>query len=549
MKARQWFGIIVSLSILIGIGAWRINQKRQNEGELKGASKSRTPVVEAYVAGPAKIESIIQSVVSLESPNRVTLSPRTSGNLIQLDLRVGDRVKAGQVVFRMDPTLAKNAVLESQAQVAQAKARLAQAKIQQSPNTTSVAGQIDQQQASVSTAQADFNQAKKNLDSLISNAEAQAADWNSRVRAAKTNLENTQAVLEREEASLKNAKTRFSRLEGLFEKGFASTQQLDDSRTAMEVQAKAVIVAQGQIRAASEALDSAKQQQQIAVNNISVVKRQAEANITAARARLDQANSQLKIANSNTAQNPAYTENLVALSSAVSIAVAQLAQAQELLFQTEIRAPFDGTITGRKVDPGSNLTAGQEVVELQTTDWLFGTTNFPIEFSKDIKVGTPATILIDGLSSEVGKGEITASINSLNIAADQGTRQFTARVKLQNPSMSLRPGMFGTIKIASQTVMARVAVPQESIKKSKGSNTVAVIGKDNKVSIRSVTTGATDGKYVEIVEGLMPLERIVSLSYQSMKDGQEVKIPGDKKESSKGKSDKSAPQSGKSELK
>ncbi len=549
MKARQWIGIIVSLSILIGIGAWRINQKRQNEGELKGASKSRTPVVEAYVAGPAKIESIIQSVVSLESPNRVTLSPRTSGNLIQLDLRVGDRVKAGQVVFRMDPTLAKNAVLESQAQVAQAKARLAQAKIQQSPNTTSVAGQIDQQQASVSTAQADFNQAKKNLDSLISNAEAQAADWNSRVRAAKTNLENTQAVLEREEASLKNAKTRFSRLEGLFEKGFASTQQLDDSRTAMEVQAKAVIVAQGQIRAASEALDSAKQQQQIAVNNISVVKRQAEANITAARARLDQANSQLKIANSNTAQNPAYTENLVALSSAVSIAVAQLAQAQELLFQTEIRAPFDGTITGRKVDPGSNLTAGQEVVELQTTDWLFGTTNFPIEFSKDIKVGTPATILIDGLSSEVGKGEIATSINSLNMAADQSTRQFTARVKLQNPSMSLRPGMFGTIKIASQTVMARVAVPQESIKKSKGSNTVAVIGKDNKVSIRSVTTGATDGKYVEIVEGLMPLERIVSLSYQSMKDGQEVKIPGDKKESSKGKSDKSAPQSGKSELK
>jgi membrane fusion protein (multidrug efflux system) len=317
----------------------------------------------------------------------------------------------------------------------------------------------------------------------------------------------------------------------------------------MEVQAKAVIVAQGQIRAASEALDSAKQQQQIAINNISVVKRQAEANITAAKARLDQANSQLKIANSNTAQNPAYTENLVALSSAVSIAVAQLAQAQELLFQTEIRAPFDGTITGRKVDPGSNLTAGQEVVELQTTDWLFGTTNFPIEFSKDIKVGTPATILIDGLSSEVGKGEIATSINSLNMAADQSTRQFTARVKLQNPSMSLRPGMFGTIKIASQTVMAKVAVPQESIKKSKGSSTVAVIGKDNKVSIRSVTTGATDGKYVEIVEGLMPLERIVSLSYQSMKDGQEVKIPGDKKESSKGKSDKSAPKSGKSELK
>ena len=549
MKARQWIGIIVSLSILIGIGAWRINQKRQNEGELKGASKSRTPVVEAYVAGPAKIESIIQSVVSLESPNRVTLSPRTGGNLIQLDLRVGDRVKAGQVVFRMDPTLAKNAVLEAQAQVAQAKARLAQAKIQQSPNTTSVAGQIDQQQASVSTAQADFNQAKKNLDSLISNAEAQAADWNSRVRSAKTNLENTQAVLEREEASLKNAKSRFSRLEGLFEKGFASTQQLDDSRTAMEVQAKAVIVAQGQIRAASEALDSAKQQQQIAVNNISVVKRQAEANITAAKARLEQANSQLKIANSNTAQNPAYTENLVALSSAVSIAVAQLAQAQELLFQTEIRAPFDGTITGRKVDPGSNLTAGQEVVELQTTDWLFGTTNFPIEFSKDIKVGTPATILIDGLSSEVGKGEIATSINSLNIAADQSTRQFTARVKLQNPSMSLRPGMFGTIKIASQTVMARVAVPQESIKKSKGLTTVAVIGKDSKVSIRSVNTGATDGNYVEIIEGLMPLERIVSLSYQSMKDGQEVKIPGDKKESSKGKSDKSAPKSGKSELK
>jgi hypothetical protein len=47
----------------------------------------------------------------------------------------------------------------------------------------------------------------------------------------------------------------------------------------------------------------------------------------------------------------------------------------------------------------------------------------------------------------------------------------------------------------------------------------------------------------------MPLERIVSLSYQSMKDGQEVKIPGDKKESSKGKSDKSTSQSGKSELK
>jgi membrane fusion protein (multidrug efflux system) len=105
--------------------------------------------------------------------------------------------------------------------------------------------------------------------------------------------------------------------------------------------------------------------------------------------------------------------------------------------------------------------------------------------------------------------------------ADRQVDQKTGSIRLAglfpNPGNTLRPGQFGRVRAVTSVHKGALLVPQRAVTELQGSYRVAVVGADNKVSIRTVKVGDRVGSQWVIEEGLQPGERVVAEGTQKVR--------------------------------
>jgi membrane fusion protein (multidrug efflux system) len=179
----------------------------------------------------------------------------------------------------------------------------------------------------------------------------------------------------------------------------------------------------------------------------------ATANVSAAQANIDAANAQLEIFDAQTSMAERQIDEL-------NIA---LAKAERDLSFTEIKAPFDGVIANRAVEPGQFVSAGSRLLALVPTQLSFVTANFKETQIASIHAGAKAEITIDAYKGETFEGKVD-SISPASgaefslLPPDNATGNFTkitqrVPVKVSVPpelAAKLRPGMSATVSIDSR---------------------------------------------------------------------------------------------------
>jgi membrane fusion protein (multidrug efflux system) len=107
--------------------------------------------------------------------------------------------------------------------------------------------------------------------------------------------------------------------------------------------------------------------------------------------------------------------------------------------------------------------------------------------------------------------------------ADREVDVKTGTLRLQglfpNPGNILRPGQFARVRAITTTKKGALLVPQRAVTELQGSYQVAVVGNDNKVSIRPIKVGERVGTEWIIEEGLKPGEKVVAEGTQRVKAG------------------------------
>ncbi len=525
-KAVVW-GVV----LVVGVGGligWRFTTKAADAAKLQQGQGARggkgTPSVSLTEAQPKEIINSLELVGTVESPYNLKLSPRISGRIDQLSVREGDSVKAGQVLFHIDPAELQGAVLQAQAAVAEARSRLAQAKLTQGSTNTGINAQIRQQAASVDSAKADYAQVKSSYAANVSTAETSVTDAEAKVAAAEAQVNSSQADLDSAQANFENSQSKLNRVQDLYRQGFTAAQDVDDAKTALRVQQSAVQVAKRKLDSSRSALTSAKAQLRAARNNLAVTKDKGQSDIEASKARLTQARANYDVATANKSQTPAYQENILALSASVAAAEAQLRQAQAKIIDTDVRSSIDGIVTTRSADPGAIASPGTPVLTVQFLKWVYVTASVPVEQTGKVSIGMPVSISIDSLSGKL----LTGKISELNPSADLSSRQFTIRVKLDNENGALRPGMYAHVKLTLENVQAAVTVPHEAISQTKSGPTVFVVNDKMVAHQVAVETGVEDSQTVQIRSGIKAGEKVVTLAYTPIKDGQTVRTGSSK---------------------
>ncbi|MDR3690853.1 MAG: efflux RND transporter periplasmic adaptor subunit [Fimbriimonas sp.] len=527
----------VPILVLLALVGWRYTQKVQTGKQLASRSsglKNGPANVVLAVAGPHRVVKSIEAVGSVESPFAVELSPKLTGKIVYLpdEVREGYPVKTGQLLAQIDPTETIGQVLQAKSQLAQAQSNLVSAKYIQDPTNANVASQIEQATATVNSNQADYDQVFQNYQDEVHQAHSVVVDAQAKVAAAKAATYNAEAGYESARANLDNAQSKLNREDTLYRQGYVAAQDRDDAVAAEKVAAANLKVADGLVRSAKQAEVSVEQQEKEAEYNESIVSKTGKTNIRAAFEKVKLAQAALKYARSNTNQKPAYAAQLRALQAAVDAAQGNLNQAQARLADCNLVSTIDGTVSKRLADRGSVVNAGNSILEVQYMNWLYVNSAVPVEYTGIVVKGTPVTMTFDAIPGLKMSGTVT----ELSNVADPQNRQFTAKIRIDNAAGRFRPGMYAAVKFQVSNDEYPVVVPREAVRTTNdGLKTVTSVDSTNVAHIVDVTTGEQDTSHVVIKDGLNAGDRVVILSYTTVRDKQKI-VEGGKPKASKGTS-------------
>ena len=130
---------------------------------------------------------------------------------------------------------------------------------------------------------------------------------------------------------------------------------------------------------------------------------------------------------------------------------------------------------------------------------------------------SPELILADGTAYS-HKGRIL--LTDRQVDSNTGTIRLVAA--FPNPGNILRPGQYGRVRIQTSMKKGALLVPQSAVQELQGGYQVAVVGADNKASIRPIKAGEKIGTFWVIDEGLNPADQIVVEGVGKIKDGTAV---------------------------
>ena len=126
-------------------------------------------------------------------------------------------------------------------------------------------------------------------------------------------------------------------------------------------------------------------------------------------------------------------------------------------------------------------------------------------------------ILADG-SVYPHKGEILLTDRQV----DPGTGTIRVVAAFPNPGNILRPGQYGRVRVQTSMKKNALLLPQSAVMELQGSYQVAVVGSDNRWSMRSVKPGERVGAMWVIDEGLKPGEQAIVEGMQKLREGMAI---------------------------
>jgi RND family efflux transporter MFP subunit len=207
---------------------------------------------------------------------------------------------------------------------------------------------------------------------------------------------------------------------------------------------------------------------------------------------------------------------------------ARAAYQQQLAMQQYevVRAPFDGIVTARYVDPGtlipqsttpSSTTSNTPIVALASQRPLRVYAYVPQSLSSYIKDGDPATITVVDYPNRNFIGSVTRHPEAL----DPATRTMLVEVDLPNQDRSLRPGMYADMKMTARVTSASLTVPDDALVFRDDKIYLPVV-RDNHLRLVEVTLGHDTGYTVEVSGDLLEGEQIALNVGQAARDGEPV---------------------------
>jgi HlyD family secretion protein len=308
----------------------------------------------------------------------------------------------------------------------------------------------------------------------------------------------------------------------------------NDERAAASQARAAVAQAEAKVRQLREVgLPAAEQSLIQAQANLTQARRQFErtkelktkgfvsqAALDDAQRNLDVAESQLRAATLQVQSNsPAGSEFALAQTAAAQ-ARGNLGVALARLDQTVIRAPVDGTLIARAVEPGNVVQPGRELMALAPA----GETQVVVQIDEknlgQLKLGQKALGSADAYPRE----RFPAELVYINPGIDALRGSVEVKLRVPDPPAYLRQDMTVSVDIEVARARATVVVPADAVRDANTARPWVLAVDGWRATRRAVKLGLKGDGRIEVLEGVAPGDRLIPAASGLVREGSRVRV-------------------------
>jgi len=230
------------------------------------------------------------------------------------------------------------------------------------------------------------------------------------------------------------------------------------------------------------------------------------------------------------AKQAEYENNMASLDAAkadMAVAQADVDRLESLQNFKQVIAPFDGVVTARETDIGALINAGSD----GTARELFSVADIhkvrvyvkvPQRLAANIHRGLTAELRLPQYPGKVFMAKTTTTSRSVNTSS----RTLLVELEADNPDGLLQPGTYVEAQLNLPSDPNTLLIPSSAILFRQHGLEAAVVGDDDKVTLKKISLGRNRGVQVEVTDGLMPSDRIVDSPPDSLGSGDVVRIAG-----------------------
>jgi RND family efflux transporter MFP subunit len=204
---------------------------------------------------------------------------------------------------------------------------------------------------------------------------------------------------------------------------------------------------------------------------------------------------------------------------AVAVAGGDVRLLETRLAFTRIRAPFDGVIVERLVEPGDFVSKNTHLLTIADPESLIAEVYASELILPRMKVGDPAQLRIDAL----GAVAFPARILRIHPSLEQTSRQGIVELTLEDPPAGVKAGQFVRVTLETAAV-ERLLIPFRALRRDRDGEFVWLLTDAGQAARRTVRSGLQTADRIEILDGLAPGDRIITRGFLGLSEGKTVKV-------------------------
>lgn len=204
-----------------------------------------------------------------------------------------------------------------------------------------------------------------------------------------------------------------------------------------------------------------------------------------------------------------------------------VASAETNVDYTSIKAPIDGRVGLRLIDPGNIVTSGATtplvvITQLQPITVIFSVAeDYLPQIQKQMRAGHRMTV--DALDRDQQTKLASGSLLTIDNQIDTSTGTVKLKAIFQNGDVALFPNQFVNARLLVDTDENATLIPSGAIQRNAQSAFVYLIKPDKTAAVQAVTVGTTDGN-ISAVQGIKPGDEIALTGFDKLQDGAKVTL-------------------------
>ena len=185
-----------------------------------------------------------------------------------------------------------------------------------------------------------------------------------------------------------------------------------------------------------------------------------------------------------------------------------------------LHAPVSGVISSKSIEPGMNVMPGIEVMQLADISTVNIKIAVPEKEISRVNKGQQAEVRVGALGDKL----FTGVVSEKGIAANPLAHTYEVKIKLNNTSHELMPGMVCKVGVHSRETEAGIVLPNHTVQLQPDGKKFVWVVKDNAASQRIVNTGDLTAEGVIITAGLQPGDEVIVSGNQKVSEGTKIAI-------------------------